>query len=96
MNKKLAYPYENLNSIDDDQKHVNNIKKEDFFSKLKNKCPVDEELQRTKENIKIFHIKNLVDLTHLYLKSDVIILADVFEKFIKISFEEYGNNPLHC
>ena len=23
-------------------------------------------------------------------------MADVFEKFIKISFEEYGINPLYC
>ena len=35
-------------------------------------------------------------MTELYLKSDVILLADVFEKFIEISIEEYGNNPLHC
>ena len=30
------------------------------------------------------------------MKSDVILLADVFEKFIKISVEEYGINPLYC
>ena len=35
-------------------------------------------------------------MTELYLKSDVILLADGFEKFIKISIEEYGINPLYC
>ena len=35
-------------------------------------------------------------MTEIYLKSDVILLADVFEKFIKISIEEYGINPLYC
>ena len=30
------------------------------------------------------------------MKSDVILLADVFEIFIKISIEEYGINPLYC
>ena len=30
--------------------------KEDFFSNLKNKCPDDEEIERTKEIIKIFNI----------------------------------------
>ena len=44
----------------------------------------------------MFHIKIGEELTKLYLKSDVILLADVFEKFIQISFEEYGNNPLNC
>ena len=32
----------------------------------------------------------------MYCKSDVILLADVIEKFVKVSFEEYGNNPLYC
>ena len=51
LTKKLAYPYEYFNSIDDSQKLVDNLKKEDFFSKLKNKCPDDEEIERTKEFI---------------------------------------------
>ena len=96
LNKKLAYPYEYFNSIDDYRKPVHNLKKGDFFSKLKNKCPDDDEIQRTKEIIEIFNIKNGEELTELYLKSDVILLADVFEKFIKISVEEYGINPLYC
>ena len=96
LNKKLAYPYECFNRIEDYKKPVHNIKKEDFFSKLKNNCPDNEEIQRTKEIIEIFNIKNGKELTELYLKSDVILLADVFEKFIKISVEEYGINPLYC
>ena len=96
LNKKLAYPYEYFNSIDDYKKPVHNLKKEDPFSKLKNKRPDDEEIQRTKESIEIFNIKNGKELTELYLKSDVILLADVFEKFIKISVEEYGIDPLYC
>ena len=30
------------------------------------------------------------------MKSDVIFLTDVFEKFVKVSTEEYGINPLYC
>ena len=48
LNKKLAYPYDNFNSIGDYQKPNDNLKKEDFFSKLKYKCLVDEEIQGTK------------------------------------------------
>ena len=72
------------------------MKKEDFFSKLKNKCPDDEEIERTKETIKTFDIKNGEELTEIYLKSDVLLLACVFEKFIKVSLNEFGINPLYC
>ena len=72
------------------------MKKEHFFSNLKNKCHDDDEIQRTKEIIKVFGIKNGEEITKLYLKSDVLLLADVFEKITKLSFEEYGINPLYC
>ena len=71
LTKKLAYPYEFFNCIEDCQKPVNNLKKVDFFSKLKNKCPDDEEIERTKQIIKIFDIKNGEELTEIYLKSGV-------------------------
>ena len=66
LTKKLAYPYEYFNSIDDYQKPVDDLKKENFFSKLKNKCPDDEEIQRTGNIIKRFNIKNGEELTEIY------------------------------
>ena len=85
LTKKLAYPFEYFNSIDDYQKPVDNLDKEEFFNKLTNKCPDDEEIEGTKEIIKLLNIKNGEDLTQIYLKSHVLLLASVFEKFIKIS-----------
>ena len=96
LNKKVAYPYEYFNSIEDYKKPVNDLKKEDFFSKLKNDYPDDDEIERTKEIIKLFNIKDGGELTKLYCKSDVIFLADVFEKLVKVSTEEYKINPLYC
>ena len=58
LTKKLTYPYEFFNSIEDYQKPVNKLKKEEFLGKLKNGYPDDEELERTKEIIKLFNIKN--------------------------------------
>ena len=48
--------------------------------------PDDEEIERTNKIIQTFNIKNGQELTQLYLKSDVILLADVFEKFIKVLY----------
>ena len=49
INEKLAYQYEYFKSIDDYEKPVDNSKKEDFFSKLKNKRPSDDKIQGTKK-----------------------------------------------
>ena len=72
------------------------MKKEHFFSKLKNGYPDDEDIQRTMHMIEKFNNKNGEKLTQIYLKSDVLLLACVFEKFIKVSVNEFGINPLFC
>ena len=94
--KNLAYRYEYFNSLDDYQKAVSNLKKEYFFSKIKNKCPEDDKIERTKEIIQLFNIKNREELTQKYLKNDILLLACVFEKFIKVSVNEFGIKPLYC
>ena len=96
LTKKLAYPYEYFNNIDDYQKPVDNLKEEEFFSNLKNGYFGDKEIQRTKQVIKLFNIKNGEELTEIILKSDVLLITCVFESFIKVSVNEYGINPLYC
>ena len=63
---------------------------------MKNKCPDNEEIERTMDIINVFNIKNGEELTEIYLKSDVLLLACVFEKIIKVSVNEFGINPLYC
>ena len=92
----MAYLFEFFNTIDDYQKPVDNLNKEDFFSKLKNSYPDDEEIERTTENIEKFNIKDGEELTEIYFKSDVLLLACVFDKFIEVSVNEFGINPLYC
>ena len=96
LNEKLAYPYEYFNSLDEYNKPVHYLKRENFFSKFKNDFPSDKEIEGTKQITIKFNIKNGEELTQLYLKSDVFLLACVFAKFIKISVLEYGINPLCC
>ena len=96
LNKKLAYPYEYFKNLEDYSKDISTLTKQDYFSKLKNDYPDDEEIERTNKIIQTFNIKNGEELTQLYLKSDVILLADVFEKFITTSFKTFKINPLYC
>ena len=96
LTKKLAYPYEYSRSIDDYRKPVDNFMKEHFFGKLKNDFPSDKEIEKSMDINKRFNIKRGEELTLLHLKSDVSLLACVFEKFIKVSILELGINPLYC
>ena len=48
LNKNLHYPYEYFKTLDDYSKDISNLKKEHYFSKLKNDFPDDEEIERNK------------------------------------------------
>ena len=96
LKKKLAYPYEKFKSYDSLLEPFAGLSKEDFYSTLTQSYAADEEIERTNEIIKHFNIENGLQLTELYLKTDVLLLADVFENFIKLSTKEFGINPLYC
>ena len=98
LKNKLAYQNEFYKTLEDYEKPIEeiiNYGKEAYFSKTKNKIPDQEEIDRTNGIIKLFNIKNGRELTELYNKADVILLADIFEKFIKVSISEFGINPLY-
>ena len=80
----MVDPYEYFKRIDDYQKLVNKLQKVDFSSKLKNDYPSDEEMKKTREIYKLNNNKNGTELKQLYLKSDVLLLASVFEKISKV------------
>ena len=71
------------------------MKKEVFFSELKNDHPNDEEIERIKKIIELFDFENVEELTKLYLKTDVTFLADIFENFVEVSINEFDIVPLN-
>ena len=92
MTKKGIYPYDYMNEIEKffEEKLP---PKETFYSKL-NDCGVsDEDYERSQIIWKEFEIKNLGEYHDLYLKSDVLLLADVFEEFRNICLENYSLDP---
>ena len=61
LKKKLAYPYEYYKSLEDYEKPIEELiecGKEALYSMVKNKCPDQEEVDRTNETIRYFNLKN--------------------------------------
>ena len=78
--KKGIYPYNYMNGIGKFSETQLPPKKE-FYSKL-NDCGISDEDYEHAQNIwQEFEIQNLGDYHDLYLKSDVLLLADVFENY---------------
>ena len=66
-----------------------------FINSLKDYCVTDKEYQRTCNVLKVFGIKNLGEYHGLYLKTDVLMLCDVFNKFIDVCLVDYCFDPCH-
>ena len=90
--KKGVYPYEWVDG-DDKFKHEGLPPRKDFYSKLKLEGITKEEYKHAQEVYKEFGCKTFQDYHDLYLKTDVVLLADVFEHFRKSSIKHYRLDP---
>ena len=92
--QKGIYPYEYFDNF----KRFNEGKLPDidcFFSSLKNSGISEEEYQRACDVWKVFKFKTLGQYHDLYLKTDVLLLWDVFERFISVCLADYGLDLCH-
>ena len=73
------------------------LKKINYLIKnvLKDRCITDEDYHRGIDVWRVFNIKNLGEYHDLYLKTGVLLLCDVFEKFIDVFLKDYGLDPCH-
>ena len=69
--------------------------KEAFYSNLNMSNVSDEDYQHAQKVWKEFRIRNLGDYHDLYLRTDVILLANMFEAFRDTCLEHYKLNPAH-
>ena len=86
LTRKGCYPYDYVSSIDI-LTETKLPSKDLFYSKLYDEHISDEDYQHTIKVWDTFNCKTLKDYHDLYLKSDVLLLADVFENFRKNLFE---------
>ena len=94
MTKKGVYPYDYMNSFEkfEDSRLP---KKEDFFSIMNNEHITDEEYQHAQNVWNEFGLSSMGEYHDLYLKSDILLLSDVFENFRKACQQYYGLDPAH-
>ena len=67
--------------------------KEDFFSELNREDSSDEDYIRAQKVFEKFKLKNLGGYHDLHLRSDVILLADVFKNVRSMCLEIYKLHP---
>ena len=66
-----------------------------FFSSLKDECISEKDYLKENNIWNVFKMNTMGDYNDLYSKADVLLLADVFEKFISTCLDYYGLDPCH-
>ena len=103
--QKDAYPYEYINSFERFKEGKIPYKK-CFYSSVKDETTddkgekldghkSDEDYLTCKKNWNEFSMENMSDYHDHYLKKDVLLLTDVFEKFLDMCLRFYKLDPFH-
>ena len=92
--RKGVYPYECM----DTWKKFNEISlpnKDDFCSNLNMEDINDIDYRHANNVFKVFKLENLGNYHDLYVQSDTLLLADVFNNFRNMFLKEYELDPAH-
>ena len=92
--RKGVYPYEYMDSWERFEETAL-PPKEAFYSKLSDEHISDSDYAHAQHVWKTFECRTLGDYTVLYCRTDVLLLADVFENFRKTCQKQYGLDPAH-
>ena len=94
ITRKGIYPYDYVSSLDK-LSETSLPPKEAFYSLLYDEDISDEDYQHAVNVWNTFGCKTIRDYHNLYLKTDVLLLADVFENFRATCLKHYKLDPAH-
>ena len=89
---KGVYPYDYVDHLDK-LLETKLPPKEAFYSLLNDEGISDEDYKHAQNVWKEFRMKSMRDYHDLYLKTDVLLLADAFEEFRKVCLDNYKLDP---
>ena len=92
--RKGVFPYEYMNSWEKFNETVLPPKK-DFYSNLNLGDISDEDYKHAQKVWDVFEIKNLGEYHDLYVQSDTLLLADVYENFRNMCLNIYELDPVY-
>ena len=94
IRRKGVYPYEYVDTFE----RFNEDKLppiDEFYSSLTRSSIEQKEYEHAQEVWKMFECKDFGKYHDIYLKTDVLLLADVFEKFRQMGLDYYKLDPAH-
>ena len=92
LKRKGVYPYEYMDCLDKlKERELPPIEK--FYSHLNGEGISEEDYQHARTVWEEFNIETMEGYHDLYLKSDVLLLADVFENFRNVCLHHYKLDP---
>ena len=94
LTHKGIYPYEYVTDWDK-FKETQLPPREAFYGKLNMSGVDNEDYEPANRDWKEFGLKDFCEYHDLYVKTDVILLANVFEAFRKVCLKDYGLDPAH-
>ena len=92
--RKGVYPYEYMDSWEKFDETALPPKK-DFYSNLNLEDISDEDYAHAQKVWDVFKIKNLGEYHDLYVQSDTLLLADIFENFRNMCLNIYELDPVY-
>ena len=94
MLRKGVYPYEYADTWERFSE-ISLPSKEDFYSNLNMEDISDIDYGHANNVFKVFKLENVEDYHDLYVQSDTLLLADVFNNFRDMCLKEYELDPAH-
>ena len=94
LTRKGVYPYAYMDSADR-FKETKLPPEEDFYNDLAKQHITHEDYTFVKNLWKTFKLRNLGELHNLYMETDTLLLADVFENYREVIMKNYDLDPIH-